>query len=168
MLFSCQVMSDSLWLLQHVRLPCPSLSPRVFSNSCPLSPWCYLITWPSGTLFSLCFQSFPASGSFLMNRLFTSGGQSIEASALASVFPMNIQGWFHLGLTGLIFHAVQRASKHLLKHHNSKASIRQCSAAFIVQLSHPYMTTEKNIALAIWTFVTKWYLCFLIYCLGLS
>ena len=98
-------MSDSLrphGLQQRTRFACPSLSPRVFSNSCPLSPWCYLITWSSGALFSLCLQSFPASGSFPMSRLFTSGGQSIGASASASVLPVNIQGWFPLGLTGLI------------------------------------------------------------------
>ena len=95
-------MSDSLWPhgLQHDRLPCPSLSPGVCSNSCPLSWWCYLTISSSATLFSFCLQSFPASGSFTMSQLFTSGGQSIGASA--SVLPMNIQNWFPLGLTGLI------------------------------------------------------------------
>ena len=162
-------MSESLQPheLQHSELT-PLSFPISWSLLKFMSIELVMLTISSSAAPFFCLPSFPASVSFLMNRLFTSGGQSIEASALASVFPMNIQGWFHLGLTGLIFHAVQRASKHLLKHHNSKASIRQCSAAFIVQLSHPYMTTEKNIALAIWTFVTKWYLCFLIYCLGLS
>ena len=88
--------------LQHTRLPCPSPSPGVCSNSCPLSQWCYLTISSSVTLFSFCLQSFPASGSFPMSRLFTSGGQSIGASASASVLPMNIQGWFLLELTGLI------------------------------------------------------------------
>ena len=86
--------------LQHAKLPCPSLSPKAGSDSCPLSWWCYLIISSSPALLSFCLQSFPASGSFLMSLLFTSGGQSIDASA--SVFPVNIQGWFPLGLTGWI------------------------------------------------------------------
>ena len=95
-------MSDSLWLhgLQHARLPCPSPSPRACSNSCPLSQWCHPIISSSFTPFSSCLQSLPASGSFLISRLFASGGQSIGASAW--VLPVNIQGWFPLGLTGLI------------------------------------------------------------------
>ena len=88
--------------LEHTRLPCPSLSPGVCSDSYPLSQWCYLTISSSVALFSFCLQSFPASGSFPMSRVFTSGGQSIGASASASVLPMNIQGWFPLGLTGLI------------------------------------------------------------------
>ena len=78
------------------------LSPRVCSNSCPLSRWCYLIISSSAALFSSCLQSFPASGSFPMSRLFPWGGQSIAASTSASVLLMNIQGWVSLGLTGLI------------------------------------------------------------------
>ena len=95
-------MSDSLQPqgLQHTRLPCPSLSPRVCSNSCPLSQWCHPAFSSSVTAFSFCSQSFPASGSFPVSRLFTSGDQSIGASA--SVLPMNIPDWFPLGLTGLI------------------------------------------------------------------
>ena len=88
--------------VQHVRLPCPSLPPRVCSYSCPLSWWCYLTISSSAALFSFCLQYFPASGSFPKSWLFKSGGQSIGASALASVLPVNIQGWFPLGLTGLI------------------------------------------------------------------
>jgi len=87
--------------LQHARLLWPPLSPRVCSNSCPFSQWCYLTISSSVAPFSSCPQSFPASGSFPMSRLFSSGGQSIEASALASVLPVNIQGWFPLGWTGL-------------------------------------------------------------------
>ena len=86
--------------LQCARLPCPSLSPWVCSNSCSLSQWCHPTTSSSAALFSFCLQSFPASEFFLMNQFFASGGQSIRASA--SVLPMNIQGWFPLGLTGLI------------------------------------------------------------------
>ena len=103
LLFSCSVMSDSLQLhgLQHARLPSPSPSPGACSSSCPLSRWCHPIISSSVVPFS-CLQSFPASGSFSMSQLFESGGQSIGASASASVLPMNIQDWFPLGLTGLI------------------------------------------------------------------
>ena len=97
-------MSDSLQAhrLQHARLPCPSLSPGVCSNSCPWSHWCHPTISSSVVPFSSCLQSFPAPGSFPMSQLFTSGGQSIGASASASVLPVNIQGWFPLGLIGLI------------------------------------------------------------------
>ena len=92
--FCCSVVSYSLRPhgLQHARLSCPSLSPGVFSNSCPLSQGCYLTISSSVVSFSSCRQSFPASGSFPVRWLFISGGQSTGASALASVFPMNIQG----------------------------------------------------------------------------
>ena len=97
-----KIMSSSLqpYGLQHARLPCPSLSPRAYSNSCPLSQWCYLTISSSAALF-FCLQSFPASGSFPVSRLLTSDGQSTRASASTSVLPMNIQSWFPLGLTGL-------------------------------------------------------------------
>ena len=97
-------MPDSLWPydLQHSRFPCPTLSPRVCSNSCPWSQWCYLTISFSVTLFSICLQLFQTSGSFPMSRLFASSDQGIGASVSASVFPMDIQGWFPLGLTGLI------------------------------------------------------------------
>ena len=88
--------------LQHARLPCPSLSPEVCSNSCPLSQWSHPTISSSVTTFSSCPQSFLALGSFPVSRLFTSGGQNIEASPSASILPMNIQGWFPLGLTGFI------------------------------------------------------------------
>ena len=103
-LFSCSVMSDSLWPhgLHHVRLPCPSLSLGVCSNSCPLSWWCDP-TISSPAAFSFCLQSFPVSRSFLMNWLFTSGDQNFRASTSASVLTMSIPGWFPLGLTGWIF-----------------------------------------------------------------
>ena len=100
--------------------------------------------------FSSCLQSFPASGSFKMSQLFASGGQSIGVSASASVLPMNIQDWFPLGFDLL---TVQGTLKSLLQHHSSKASILRHSAFFRVQLSHPYMTTGKTIALTRQTFV---------------
>ena len=81
---------------------CPPLSPEVCSNSCPLSQWCYLTVLSCATPFFFCLQSFPTLGSFQMSWLFTSGGQSIGTSALASVLPMNIQGWLPLRLNGLI------------------------------------------------------------------
>jgi len=87
-----------------------------------------------------------------MSRLFTSGGQSIEVSALASVLPMNIQDFRIDRLNVLV---VRETLKSLLQHHSSKASILQCSALFVVQLSHPYMTTGKTITLTRWTFVGK-------------
>ena len=87
--------------LKHGRLPCPSLSLRLCSNSCPLSRWCHPTILSSVAPFS-CPQSFPASGTFPMSRLFASGDQSIGASASASVLPMNIQDWFPLGWTGWI------------------------------------------------------------------
>ena len=103
-LFSLSVVSDSLWPhgLQHTRLPCPSPSPGVCSNSWPLSQWCHPTISSIIIIFSLCLQSFPASGSFPMSWLFTSGGQSIGVSASAPGFPMNIQDWFPLGWTGWI------------------------------------------------------------------
>ena len=99
---SCLVVSDSLQLhgLQHTRLPCPSLSPRACSNSRPSSQWCHPAISSSVVPFSSCPQSLPASGCFPMSQFFTSGGQSIGASASASVLPMTIQDWSPNGLVG--------------------------------------------------------------------
>ena len=88
--------------LQHTRPPCPSPTPRVYSNSCPLSWWCYPTISSSVVPFSSCLQSFPASRSFLMSQFFASGGRSIGVSASASVFPINIQDWSPLEWTGWI------------------------------------------------------------------
>ena len=101
--FSCSVVSNSSWThgLQHARLPCPSPTPRGYSNSCPLSLWCHPTISSSVVPFS-CLQSSPASGSFPMSQFFTTGGQSIGVSVLASVLPMNVQDWFPLGWTGWI------------------------------------------------------------------
>ena len=102
--FRRSVVSDSLQHhgLQNARPHCPSPDPWVYSNSCPLSPWCHPTISFSIIPFSSCLQSFPASGSFLMSQFFASGGQSIGVSASASVLPMNIQDWFPSGLIGLI------------------------------------------------------------------
>ena len=138
--FSHSVVPDSLppHGLQHTRPPCPSPIPGVYSNSCPLSQWCHPTIPSSVFLFSYCPQSFPASGSFQMSQLFTSGGQSIGVSASASVLPMNIQDWFPLGWTGWV--SLQSKGR---SHHSSKASVLWCSAFFMVQLSHPLWLLEK-------------------------
>ena len=152
-----QLCLDSLWPhgLQHVKPPCPSPTPGVYSNSSPLSQWCHPTISSSVVLFSSRLQSFPASGSFPMSQFFTSGGQSIGISALAPVLQMNIQNWFPLGWTGWIPLLPKDFLKNLLQYHSSKASILQCSAFFLVQLSHPYMTTGKTTPLTRWTFVSK-------------
>ena len=102
--FSSSVVSNSLWPhgLQYTMPPCPSPTPRVHSNSCPLSQWCHPTISSSVIPFSSCLQSLPASGSFPMSQFFTSGGQSIGASDSASILPMNIQDSFPLGWTGWI------------------------------------------------------------------
>ena len=152
--FSRSVVYDSLRPhgLQRARPLCPSPTPGVCSNSCPLSQWCHPPISSSVIPFSSCLQSFPASGSFIIRHFFASCGQSIGASA--SVLPMNIQGWFPLGLTDLISLQSKGLSK-VLQHHSSKASILRHSAFFTVQPSHPYMTTGKTIALTRQNFVGK-------------
>ena len=148
-------MSDSLRPhgLQHTRLPCPSPSPRVCSNSCPLSS-----VMPSSHLilchpFSSCPQSFSASGSFPMSQFFTSGGQSIEA---LSISPSNeYSGLISYRIDWFDLLAVRETLKSLLQPHSLKVSVLWCSAFFMVQLSHLYMTTGKTTALTIWTFVNK-------------
>ena len=157
LLFSCSVMSNSLWPhgLQHTRLPCPSPSTRVCSNPCPSSQWCHATISSTVIPCSSWPQSFPASGSFPMSQLSTSGGQII--GALASVLPMNILGWFPLGLAGLIC-LQSKGLKSLFQHHSLKASVLQCSAFFMVQLSQLYMTTGKTIAQLYGPLSAKWYL----------
>ena len=149
-------MSNSLWLheLQNARLPCLPLSPRACSNSRPLSWWCHPTISCSVTPFSFCPQSFPASESFPVSRFFTSRGLSIGASASASIITINIQGWFPLGLTSLIS-LQSKGLSSILHLHSLKASILWLSSFFMVQLSYPYMTTRKTIALTKWTFVGK-------------
>ena len=88
--------------LQYARLPCPSPTQEAYSNSCPSSRWCHATVFSSVTPFFSCLQSFPASGSFPMNQLLSSGGQSTGVAASASVLPMNIQDWFSLKWTGWI------------------------------------------------------------------
>ena len=151
------VVSDSLQPhgLQHPRPPCPSPTPGVYSNSCPLSLWCHPTISSSVVHFSSCPQSFPISGSFQMSQLFASGGQSIWSFSF-KISPSNEHsGLICFRMDWLALLAVQESLKSLLQHHISKASILQCSAFFIVELSHPYpyMTTRKTIALTRQTFV---------------
>ena len=155
--FSRSVMSDSLRVygLQHARPSCPSSTPGACLNSCPLSWWCHPTISSSVIPFSSCLQSFPASGSFLKSQFFASGGQSIGASASASVLPMNIQDWFPLGLTGLI----SLQSKGLSRVFSN--TIVQKYQFFGAQLSlrsnshiHIWLL-EKTIALTRRTFVSK-------------
>ena len=152
-----QVMSDSLWPhgLQHARLLCPSPSPRVCSNSCPLSQWCHLTISSFVTLLSFFPSIFPNIREFSNEsdlhtrwpkywRFSFSISPSSECSRLIS---LRID-WFDLL-------AIQGTLKSLLQHHSSKASVLQHSGFIMVQLSHPYMTTEKTIPLTIRTFVGK-------------
>ena len=141
--------------LQHARLLCPLLSLEVCSNPCPLSQRCHPTISSSVTSFSSCPQSFPASGSFPVSGLFAPGGQRIGASASASILPNEYSGLISFKIEWLDLLAVQGTLKSLLQHHSPKASILQCSAFFMVQLSHVYMTTGKTIALTIQTIVGK-------------
>ena len=123
--FSHSVVSDSLRPhgLLHARPPCPSPTPGVYSNSCPLSQWCHPTISCSVAPFSSCPQSFPASGSFLVSQLFTSSSRSVGASALAPVLPIGYSGWisFRIDWFGLL--PVQGTLKNLLQHPNLKASV---------------------------------------------
>ena len=156
LLFRHSVVSDSLWPhgLQHARLPCPSLSSEVCSDSCPLNWWCHPTISSSVFLFSSCPQSFPASGIFPMSWLFISGGQGIGASALASVLPMNIQGWFSWGLTGLISLLCKGLSGVF-----SNTTVESINSSGLSLLYGPALTSIhdywKNKALTIQTFVSK-------------
>jgi len=143
---SCPTLCDPMDS-KHTRPCSPSPTPGAYSNSCPLSRWCHPTISSSVVPFSSHFQSFPASGSFPMSQFFSTGGQSIGVSASASVLPMNTQDWFPLGWTCWISLQSKGTLKSLFQYHSSKAWILWCSAFFIVQLSHPYMTTGKTTAL---------------------
>ena len=150
-------MSDSLQPhgLQHARLPCPSLTPRACSNSCPSSQWCHPTILFSVVPFSSCLQSAPASETFLMSQFFAFGGQSIEVLAFSSVLPMNIQNWFPLGLTGLIslqskgLSIISRTTVQKHQYFDTQPSLWSSSHI------RPYLTTGKTIALIRWNFVGK-------------
>ena len=152
--------------LHQARLPCPALSPRVCSNSCPLSRWCHPTISSSVAPFSSCPQFFPESGSFSISHLFKTGGQCIGASA--SVLPMNIQGWFPLGLTAL--RSMQ--SKGLSRVYSSITIQKpQFFGAQPSLWSSSHIRTWLLEKPQLWPYgplSAKWCLCFLIHCLGLS
>ena len=150
-------MSNSLWPrgLQHTRLPCPSPSPRACLNPCPLSWWCHPTISSSAIPFCSCPQSFLASGSFPVGRLFPLGGQSIGASASASVLPMKIQDWFPWGLIGWISLQSKGLSRVFF---NTTVQKHQFFSAQLSLQSKSHILTwllEKTIALTRWTFVSK-------------
>ena len=145
--------------LQHTRLLCPSPTPGACSNSCPSTQWCHPTISFSVIPFSSCLQSFPASRSFPTCQFFPSGGQIQHQLMLKDWFRINPSNnysgllSFRIDLLDLL--AVQGTLKCCLQHHNSKASILQCSTFFIVQFSHPYVTAGKTIALTRRIFVGK-------------
>ena len=155
--FSHSVVSDSLWPheSQHTRPPSPSPNPRVHSDSHPSSQWRHPAILFSIVPFSSSPQSLPASKSFPVSQLFPWGVQSTGVSASASFPPKKSRGWSPSEWTGWISLQSQGTLKSLLQHHSSKASIPQRSAFYTVQLSHPYMTTGKTIALTRHTLVGK-------------
>ena len=150
------VVSGSLWPheLQHTRIPCPSPTPKVCSNLCPLSQWCHPTISPTVVPFSACLQSCQASGLFHWVSSLHQVAKLLEFQLQHQSFQRRFciisfgPDWFDIL-------KVQGTLKSLLQHHDSKASILWHSAFFMVQLSHPYMTTRKTIALTRWTFVGK-------------
>ena len=153
--FSHSVVSDSLRPhgMRYTRPPCLLPTFRVYSNLCPLSQWCHLTISSSVIPFSSCLQSFPTSGFFQRSQLFASGGQNIGVSALKSVLPMNTQDWSPLGWTGWI--SLQSEDSQESSPTPQVKSINSSALSFILQLSHPYVTTGKTIALTRRTFVDK-------------
>ena len=145
--FSHSVVSDSLWPhgLQHARLPCPAPTSRAYSNSCPLCWWCHPTISSSVVPFCSCLQSFLALGSFQISQFFPSGGHKYWSFSISPSNEYSGLTSFRIDWFDLL--AVQGTLRSLLQNHSSKASILWHSAFFIVQLSHPYMTTGKTIAL---------------------
>ena len=143
---SCPTLCD-LHGLQHARFPCPSPTPRAYST-CPLSPWYHPTISCSVIPFSSHLQSFPASVCFPINQFFASGGQSIGFSSFSIRTSTEYSGLISFRMDWLDLLAVQGTLKSLLQYHSSKASILQHLAFFTVQLSHPYLTTGKAIALS--------------------
>ena len=148
-------MSDSLWPhgLQHARPPCPSPTPGVYSNSCPLSQWCHPIISSSVVPFSSCLQFFPIIRVFSNESVLCIRWPKYRSFSFSISPSSEYSGLISLRMDWLDLLAVQGVLKCLLQHHSSKASTLQHSTFFIVQLSHPYMTTGKTIALTRWAFV---------------
>ena len=137
--------------LQYAWLPCPSLSPRICSNSFLLSQWCHPTISSSVVPFSSCPQSFPAIGSFPMSQLFPSGGQNIGASA--SVFPMHIQGWFPLGLTGLVSLQPKGLSESSPEPQFKRITSLVLSLLYVTQTPKPIMSEYQPLGLLSYKFM---------------
>ena len=154
--FSCSLTSDSLqphWL-QHARLPCPSPTPGAYSNSCPLRWWCHLPSHPLSSPSPLIFNLSQYQG-FFSNELVLHIRWP-KYWSFSYISPSNeYSGQISLRMDWLDLLAVQGTLKSIIQYHSSTASILWCSAFFTAQLSHPYMTTQKTIALTRWTFVGK-------------
>ena len=161
--FSRSIVPNSLWPLglQYARLPCPSPTPRAYSSSCPLSRWCHPSISSSVIPFSFHLQSFPASGCFPMSQFFASGGQSIGASAPAC--PSNEYSELISFTMDWLDFCSPKDSQESSPAPQFK-SINSSLLSSVFQLSHPYMTTGKVIALTMKIFVSKWCLYFLIHC----
>ena len=153
---SSSVMSDYLWPygLQHARLPCPLPATGACSDSCPLSWWCHPTFSPCVVPFSFCFRSLPASRSFPKSQFLSIRWPKYWSFGFSVSLSNEYSGLISFRMDGLDLLAIQGTLKSLLQHHSSKASVLQCSAFFIGQLSHPYMTTGKTIALIRQTFVS--------------
>ena len=150
-------MSNTLWphRLQHTRPSCPTPTLGVYSNLCPSSQWCHPTISSSVVPFTSSLQSFPASGSFQMSQFFASGAQSIKSFSFSTSPSNEYSLLISFRMDWLDLLVVQGTLKSLLQHHSLKASILQCSAFFIDQLSYPYMTTGKTIPLTRWTMFGK-------------
>ena len=150
-------MSNSLWRhgLQHASLPCHSSTHRVCSNSCPSGQWCHPTNSSFVGLISSCLQSFPASESFPLSQLLHISKPKYQSSPFSISLSNEDSGLISFRIDWFDLLAVQGTLKSLIQHHSSRASVFQCSAFFMVQFSHLYMSTEKTIALTRWTFVSK-------------
>ena len=147
----CPTLCDPMDCSTSVRLPCPSLTPGVYSNSCPSSWWCHPTISSSVVPFSSCLQSFPSSGSFQMRQSVLCIKWLKYWNFSFNISPSNEHpGLISFRMDWLDLLAVQETLKSLLQHLSSKAWILWCSVFFLVQLSHPYMTTGKNTVLTIW------------------
>ena len=151
--FHClQTLLISWKQLHFLKVCCSSATPGALANSCPSSQWCHPTISSSDVLFSSCLQSFPVTGSFLISYFFTSIGQMFNFS----IDPSNeYSGFVSFRINWLDLLSVQGTLKSLVQHHSSKPSVLHCSPFFMVQLSHPYMTTGKIIALIILNFFSK-------------
>ena len=169
LLFSCSVVFNSLWPqgLQHTRLLCALPSPRVCSNSCPMSQWYHPSISSSDIPFS-CLQSSSASGSFPMSHIFWARWPKCWSFSFNISLSSEYPGLLYFRIDWFDPFAIEGTLKSLLRNHNLKAYIFQPSAFFMVQLSHPYMTTGKTITFTRWIFVSKMMSWFLICYLGLS